>query len=364
MGIGLGMLTQTDLTLAADAALVSNGTRMDFTFTPSTTVRNIGGLIIPSKMKWMKAPAVTTGSNKVPAIQRRAILKEGGCNSCHSTLGAFTAVSGPANFHGVGVGDSNSEQTCVFCHNTTGVDSSAWSYDTKTWVHALHAANKPRNNAYTAHSGSGSDFWNIDYPGLLNNCEVCHVPGSYDFSNAANAAQIPFMLWDTVASGALNKTVPTYPLFPDTSYPAVTSATSFLKPVNNTPAAWVAPNPKWVAPFIDQTAFYGTNVTIVAPTTVGGNWTVTPPAIGPSFVVTPAIPGARPANPQWSLVVSPITAACSACHDSSSAIAHFKTNGGAFYEPRTVIATKVEACLTCHGNGAIMDIHQVHMNFK
>jgi OmcA/MtrC family decaheme c-type cytochrome len=361
MGIGLGMLTQTDLHTAADAALINHdgtandGKTMDFTFVPSTTVRNTGGLIIPSKMKWATAPVVTTG-NKVPNIQRRTILREGSCNSCHGTLGAFTARTSPANFHGVGIGDANAEQSCVFCHNTTGVDSSAWSYDTKTWVHALHSANKPRNNAFTAHSGSGSDFWNIQYPGLLNNCEACHVPGSYDFSNAANAAQLPSMLWETVASGTLAKVIPTYPLFPNANYPAVTLPTSFVIPTTLTPALWVTGQPKYVAPFIDQTAFYGTNVAITAPTSVGGNWTVVPPAIGPS--VAPA------ANPKWSLVVSPITGACSACHDSASAIAHFKGNGGAFYEERPTGFAKTEQCLVCHGNGKVADIRAVHLNFK
>jgi hypothetical protein len=34
------------------------------------------------------------------------------------------------------------------------------------------------------------------------------------------------------------------------------------------------------------------------------------------------------------LVKTPITAACSACHDAKSSIAHMENNGGAFYRPR------------------------------
>jgi OmcA/MtrC family decaheme c-type cytochrome len=339
MGIGLGLLTQSDLTAAQDAALKSNNVTMDFTFTPgNATTRNIGGLLLPSKMKWASVPVVS--GQAVPSVQRRTILKEGSCNSCHSTLGAFTAVTGPANFHSVGIGDANAEQSCVLCHNTTGTDGSAWSYNTKTWVHALHASTNAgatmRNNAYTAHSSSGSDFWNIEYPGLLNNCEACHVAGSYDFSNTASAAQVPKMLWDTVAKGTTSASSPSYP----------TSGFTII-PTGTTPAVWTSGN-KYLAPWVDQTTEYGTNVSITAPANVGANWTVNQPAVNTT-------------SSKGSLVVSPITAACSACHDSASDIAHFKSNGGAFYEDRvTALATKTEQCLICHGSGGVADIKTVH----
>jgi OmcA/MtrC family decaheme c-type cytochrome len=66
-----------------------------------------------------------------------------------------------------------------------------------------------------------------------------------------------------------------------------------------------------------------------------------------------------------SLVSSPITAACGACHDSNAALAHFRTNGGYFYAPRPAngtlpAAATSEACLTCHGTGAAYDIKVVH----
>jgi hypothetical protein len=45
-----------------------------------------------------------------------------------------------------------------------------------------------------------------------------------------------------------------------------------------------------------------------------------------------------------------------------------KLNGGSFYAPRSIALARdplgklvtVEACLTCHGSGAIMDIKAVH----
>jgi OmcA/MtrC family decaheme c-type cytochrome len=64
------------------------------------------------------------------------------------------------------------------------------------------------------------------------------------------------------------------------------------------------------------------------------------------------------------LITTPITAACSSCHDSQSALAHMKGNGGAFYEARTTALAKVEQCMICHGSGKTADIKTVHMTFK
>ncbi len=39
------------------------------------------------------------------------------------------------------------------------------------------------------------------YPGVLNNCEQCHVPGSYNFEISANATASTNLLWATDANG-------------------------------------------------------------------------------------------------------------------------------------------------------------------
>jgi hypothetical protein len=69
------------------------------------------------------------------------------------------------------------------------------------------------------------------------------------------------------------------------------------------------------------------------------------------------------ASASTTLVVSPIAAACSACHDNDQAIAHMKNIGGAtFYAARGASATLTsnESCLSCHGHGAAEDIAVVH----
>ena len=65
------------------------------------------------------------------------------------------------------------------------------------------------------------------------------------------------------------------------------------------------------------------------------------------------------------LVLSPVTGACSACHDSSIAIDHMKANGGQFYSQRsTVLAPGApkEQCMLCHGPGRVAAIGLVHQH--
>jgi len=64
------------------------------------------------------------------------------------------------------------------------------------------------------------------------------------------------------------------------------------------------------------------------------------------------------------LVVSPLTAACSSCHDSNMNIAHYRANGGTFYETRAVAKTRYEQCSMCHSAGKVADPKTVHITFK
>jgi hypothetical protein len=61
------------------------------------------------------------------------------------------------------------------------------------------------------------------------------------------------------------------------------------------------------------------------------------------------------------LVISPITTVCSACHDSTIALVHMEQNGGSFYQARSVAKAGLgESCLVCHGKGKIAAIADVH----
>jgi OmcA/MtrC family decaheme c-type cytochrome len=244
----------------------------------------VGGLIVPPPDVSMVATGFTG---------RRAIVDNTKCDSCHVSLGV-----GP-DFH---AGQRNDAGTCNWCHRPNQT-SSAWSANQKDFVHAIHGAEK-RQTPFTWHEESPTEgFWETTYPGVLNKCEMCHLPGTYDFSTTATQAAYPNMLASTVGQG-------TY---------AAGSVHS---------------------PYVAEATNYGAGFSYNA--------------------LTGAIVNPDPTT----LVVSPMVAACSACHDSPSAVDHMQTNGGSFFEARSAAFTKPqkEECLICHGPGrvaAIADIHAV-----
>ena len=132
---------------------------------------------------------------------RRDIVSEAKCNACHQELGAFTEDS----FH---AGQRNDARTCSWCHNPNRT-SSGWSADSTSFVHSIHAAAKLNPNAangkyYTWHAISADQgYWQIGYPGVLNNCEGCHVAGMFDFSASASASAVDNRLFRTAAAGNL-----------------------------------------------------------------------------------------------------------------------------------------------------------------
>lgn len=242
----------------------------------------VGGLIVPPP----DVSKVATGFTG-----RRAIVDNSKCGTCHVSLGV-----GP-DFH---AGQRNDAATCNWCHRPNQT-SSAWSANAKDFVHAIHGAEK-RLTPFNWHQVSPTEgFWKVTYPGVLNKCEMCHLPGTYDFSTSAAMAAYPNMLASTVGQG-------TY---------AAGSAHS---------------------PYVTEATAYGA---------------------GFSYnVLTAATVNADPTT----LVVSPMVAACASCHDSPIAIDHMQTNGGSFYEARATAFTKPqqEECMLCHGPGRIANIADRH----
>ena len=167
-------------------------------------------------------------------------------------------------------------------------------------MHAIHGSAK-RTVPYNWHASSATEgFFDVTYPGILNDCQTCHLPGTFDYS-ATPAAALPSRLLRTVG------TSPPY------------SASVSLSP-------YVAVGPN-----------YGSGFTINNATGVSTEAAAT------------------------TLVMSPTVAVCSACHDSNNAIAHFKSNTGTFYGARsTATQASGETCLVCHGTGRTADIAVMH----
>jgi OmcA/MtrC family decaheme c-type cytochrome len=131
---------------------------------------------------------------------RRQIVSKDKCNSCHGQLGVAPS------FHS---GARNNGEGCAACHSPNystghggpGDKGGGWSVSEKNIVHSIHASAK-REKAFNwlAPADNPDGFKKVTYPGVLNNCEQCHVPGSYDFANAANSAAAPNLLWSTDAN--------------------------------------------------------------------------------------------------------------------------------------------------------------------
>jgi OmcA/MtrC family decaheme c-type cytochrome len=319
---GYYTLTMTGVTIPANASMLTGG--IGFTYNknnqpitqtnvpgfPYDTTTMLGGLSVPPP----NVTKVATGSTA-----RRAIVSSQKCNSCHAVLGVFT----DAAYH---AGERNTAENCTFCHNANYVGdhgTDGWADNEKDFIHALHAA-PVRNNMFSWQAANGADYWNTTWPGaersnMLNNCEICHVAGSYDFSNATNAAAVPNLLWSTAAAGA-----------------TPTTTVTFVTGSETIPTGYTV-----VSPFVTPGVNYGAAFKYTASATGG---TIAPAA-------------------NTTLVNSPIASACFGCHDSATDIAHFQGNGGAIYEARTTALAKVEQCLICHGTGKIADIKAMHMNF-
>jgi OmcA/MtrC family decaheme c-type cytochrome len=67
-------------------------------------------------------------------------------------------------------------------------------------------------------------------------------------------------------------------------------------------------------------------------------------------------------DPADDIVVTPITAVCSSCHDDQVATSHMTSNGGNFSTTQQAIdnGEVVEECSVCHKSGASADVSTVH----
>lgn len=349
-----------------------------YPFTPNANAAGgTGGLIVPPPDVWKVATGFTG---------RRAIVSNAKCASCHVTLGV-----GP-DFH---AGQRNDAPTCAFCHRPNQ-SSSGWAANAKDFIHSIHAAEK-RTVPFNWHAPSPTrGFYDVTYPAILNRCETCHLPGTYDFSLNSTVSALPNMLMSTVGQGRYNASPTTNPNGYFSISPQVASdnltdygfgyATSNVNAslpdgISGTQTAGAATNVCTPATPCICSAANPCSVTISAPykvnnidvtfsqkigavTTVcasGGSCTCT--TSQPCTGVVKACSTAAPCDAQGTtLVNSPIAAACVACHDSAPAVDHMQTNGASIWEPRSTALTKPqkEQCLICHGPNRLAGISLVH----
>ena len=280
-------LTQTNLAdypTSASPVPIGTGSTDLIAGNPNRT----GGLIVIAPNKQLVATGYTG---------RRAIVEDARCNNCHQELGTFTEDA----FH---AGQRNDGSTCSWCHRPNQT-SNGWSADSTSFVHAIHGSAK-RSVPYGWHASATSSFSDVTYPGILSQCETCHLPGTYDFSATASASAVG--LGADGVDKRLNRTVGV-----------------------GTYAASIANSP-----YISVGTPYGSGFSVAGAT------------------------GVATAAAATTLVTSPTATACFACHDTTLAVWHYKINGGAVYDSRSVAATQKETCFVCHGTGRIADIKASH----
>jgi len=111
---------------------------------------------------------------------RREIVSNEKCLACHVNL----------SLHGNNRNDNT--EICVLCHNPSNTDLERrpaspsdnlleQTIDMKYMIHAIHASSM-RETPYILYGFGNSehDYSDVHYPGILNNCESCHLNGTYE----------------------------------------------------------------------------------------------------------------------------------------------------------------------------------------
>lgn len=116
-----------------------------------------------------------------PAVPRRRAVDIDKCNDCHSNLSLHgnNRTSQPevcALCHNGNATDINQRLPDTDCTNELGDDDAP--IDLKRMVHQLHAS-AVIGPVEICGFGNSAHSYEFTYPGLLNNCEGCHVAGQY-----------------------------------------------------------------------------------------------------------------------------------------------------------------------------------------
>lgn len=121
-------------------------------------------------------PVVYVSMDESEADPRRQLVDRELCNACHEDLALHGTIR------------QNTEY-CVLCHNTTATDEVVrpeevmppTSVHFKVLIHKIHLGEERAQKPYIVYGFNGSlhDFTELRFPGELNECETCHLPGTY-----------------------------------------------------------------------------------------------------------------------------------------------------------------------------------------
>lgn len=107
-------------------------------------------------------------------VMRRAVVDDAKCNACHGEIRAH----GEQRF---------GTSLCIMCHNVNQTDAARRPADAmppasvnfKDMIHRIHTG-EDLNGPYTVYGfgGAAHDFTHVAFPGLRQECGICHVSGS------------------------------------------------------------------------------------------------------------------------------------------------------------------------------------------
>jgi OmcA/MtrC family decaheme c-type cytochrome len=187
---------------------------------------------------------------------------------------------------------------------------------------------------------AGFNAASVVYPGILKRCENCHVPNAVNFG-ASGSTLLPNLLWSTSGTGKYNATADTVKAYPRDP---VTGLVTYIT--------------------ADNVVNYGNVMAFTPQGSVVASATDSAGVVNPLFKTIAGAGGVTIPADLATLVESPVTSACFACHDSSTAKLHMGQYGGVMYGTRAANggATLVnrETCLVCHGMGRDQDAAVVH----
>ena len=238
---------------------------------------------------------------------RRVVVSNDKCNACHGALGTTSGSNTLSEaFHS---GARNTVEACVVCHDANRVSSTVMtnglnlneSYQFKRMIHGIHG-NSKRISPFTHGNTVVGNFCNPANP--LSTTPVCNPSLVLGASVENYAAEV--------------------------AYPGVGLNCNACH-VNNS-----------------YKSDLGTLGSVVQKPVTS--------AAGVTPVVTETDPN------KW-LVISPKAASCTACHDSSAAIAHVTSFGGAAFGDKTqaqIAALPRETCSDCHSSGGFKGVDIVH----
>jgi len=128
------------------------------------------------------------------AEARRQVIDIDKCNGCHDTLGSGLSLHGNNR--------SSELQVCVLCHNpdatdiqrrpadpTMALDGKVEEViDMKRMIHSIHNGGELQNGLVIyGYGGNPHDYSNVGFTGNIQNCETCHLPGTYSTEAAWHA---------------------------------------------------------------------------------------------------------------------------------------------------------------------------------